>query len=108
MIRQFNATLEAALRGIGLRFSYIGSRGVNMNYSLDVNKPRASTTTFATSRKPFPIWASAYEVRTDGQWHYDSAVVSAQRSIGAGHLPFELHLRPTTPATTPTPPTPIT
>ena len=83
VIRQFNGTLEAALRGIGLRFSYIGSRGVNMNYSLDVNKPRASTTAFATSRKPFPIWASAYEVRTDGQWKYDSAVVSAQRSIGA-------------------------
>ena len=83
VIRQYNGTLEAALRGIGLRFSYIGSRGVHMNYGLDVNKPRASTTPFATSRKPFPIWASAFEVRTDGQWHYDSAVVSAQRSIGA-------------------------
>jgi hypothetical protein len=82
VIRQFNATLQAAVRGIGLSFSYIGSRGVNMNYGLDVNKPRASTTPFATARKPFPLWASAYEYRTDGQWHYDSAVVSAQRSIG--------------------------
>jgi hypothetical protein len=82
VIRQYNATLQTALRGIGLRFSYIGSRGVNMNYTLDVNKPRASTTAFATSGKPFPLWASAFEVRTDGQWHYDSAVVSAQRSIG--------------------------
>jgi hypothetical protein len=82
VIRQFNATLDAALRGIGLRFSYIGSRGVDMNYSLDVNKPRASTTAFATARKPFPLWASTYETRTDGQWHYDSGVVSAQRAIG--------------------------
>jgi Carboxypeptidase regulatory-like domain len=82
VIRQYNGTLEAALRGIGLRLSYIGSRGRNMNYLLDVNKPRASTTPFATSRKPFPIWASAYEVRTDGQWKYDSAVASAQRSVG--------------------------
>jgi hypothetical protein len=53
-----------------------------MNYGLDVNKPKASTTAFATSRKPFPLWASTYETRTDGQWKYDSGVVSAQRSIG--------------------------
>ena len=82
VIRQFNATLETALRGIGLRLSYIGSRGVNMNYSLDVNKPAASTIPFTNSRKPFPIWASTYEVRTDGEWHYDSAVVAAQRNVG--------------------------
>ena len=82
VIRQFNATLDAALRGIGLRLSYIGSRGVNMNYSLDVNKPKASTTAFTITRKPYPLWASTYETRTDGQWHYDSAVASAQRSIG--------------------------
>ena len=44
MIRQFNATLESAWRGFGLRVAYIGSRGVNMNYSLDINKPAASTT----------------------------------------------------------------
>jgi hypothetical protein len=82
VIRQFNATLETALRGFGLRLAYIGSRGVHMNYLLDVNKPAASSIAFTTSRKPFPIWASAYEVRTDGQWHYDSAVVSAQRTAG--------------------------
>ena len=81
-IRQFNATLDAAVRGIGLRFAYIGSRGSNMNYTVDINKPRASTTPFTTARKPYPIWASAYEYRTDGRWKYDSAVVSAQRWIG--------------------------
>ncbi len=82
VIRQYNATLEAGVRGFGLRFSYIGSRGVNMNYALDVNKPAASAIPFATSRKPFPLWASAYEVRTDGQWRYDSVVASAQRTAG--------------------------
>ena len=92
VIRQFNATLETALRGFGLRLAYIGSRGVNMNYTLDVNKPAASTIPFTNSRKPFPIWASAYEVRTDGQWHYDSAVVSAQRTVGPVTFTVELHL----------------
>ena len=82
VIRQYNATLEAVVRGFGLRLAYIGSRGVDMNYAVDINKPAASTIAFTNSRKPFPIWASAYEVRTDGQWHYDSAVVSAQRTAG--------------------------
>jgi hypothetical protein len=82
VIRQYNGTLETALHGLGLRLAYIGSRGIHMNYLLDVNKPLAGTIAFATSRKPFPLWASANEVRTDGQWHYDSAVVSAQRSAG--------------------------
>src|ERR1022692_4830022 len=69
-----------------LRAAYIGSRGVHMNYTLDVNKPQAGTIPFVTARKPFPLWASAYETRNDGQCHYDSAVVSAQRSMGP--VPF--------------------
>ena len=75
-----------------------------MNYALDINKPAASTIPFTTSRKPFPIWASAYEVRTDGQWHYDSAVVSAQRT--AGPVTFTSNFTgATTSVTTPTRPT---
>ena len=60
----------------------MGARGVNLNYTLDINKPQASTTAFTTSRKPFPLWANAYETRTDGAWHYDSAVVSVHRQAG--------------------------
>jgi hypothetical protein len=82
VIRQYNATLETKLAGFGLRFSYIGSRGVNMNYTLDVNKPKASTIPFTVSRRPNPIFASIYETRTDGSWHYDSAVAAAERHMG--------------------------
>ena len=82
VIRQFNTTLETVVHGLGLKLAYVGARGVDMNYALDVNKPAASTIPFTNARKPFPIWASAYEVRTDGQWHYDSAVASAQRTVG--------------------------
>ena len=82
IIRQYNATLETRLAGLGLRFSYIGARGVNMNYSLDTNKPRASTIPFTTARRPHPLFASTYETRTDGSWHYDSAVAAAERHAG--------------------------
>jgi hypothetical protein len=82
VIRQFNATLDASLFGFSLRAGYVGSRGANMNYTLDINKPKASGITFVNSRKPYPLWASAYETRTDGKWKYDSAVANAQRSFG--------------------------
>jgi hypothetical protein len=82
VIRQYNATLEGATHGLGLRVSYIGSRGKGMNYTLDINKPRASATPFATSRKPYPQFASAYVTRADGQWRYDSVVVQARRRAG--------------------------
>ncbi|MEO8595575.1 MAG: TonB-dependent receptor [Candidatus Solibacter sp.] len=82
VIRQFNATLDASVHGFALRFSYIGARGMDLNYKVDINKPRASTTAFTTARKPYPTWASAYEVRNDGKWKYNSGVISAQRWVG--------------------------
>lgn len=82
VIRQYHATLDASAWGLGLRASFIGARGAGMNYLLDVNKPAASTTPFATERRPYPQFASTYEVRTDGQWHYDSAVFQVQRRTG--------------------------
>jgi hypothetical protein len=86
VIRQYNATLESKLAGFGLRLSYIGSRGVDMNYMLDVNKPKASAVPFAISRRPYPVFASTYEFRTGGAWHYDSAVASAERRFGSVNL----------------------
>jgi hypothetical protein len=53
-----------------------------MNYTLDVNKPKASSTPFAISRRPYPVFSNTYETRTDGSWRYDSAVASAERHLG--------------------------
>ncbi len=82
VIGQYNGTLEAKLAGFGLRVSYIGARGVNMNYTLDTNKPKASTIAFTTARRPNPVFANTYETRTDGKWHYDSVVAAAERHFG--------------------------
>jgi hypothetical protein len=82
-IRQYNLTLEHTIAGFGLRASYIGARGVGMNYSLDINKALPSTVPFATSRLPYPQLTSAFVTRTDGQWHYDSGQVQAVKRFGA-------------------------
>jgi hypothetical protein len=81
-IRQYNATLERAFHGMDLRASYIGLRGTGLNYSLDINKPRAGTTAFSSSRLPYPQFLSTYVTRTDGQSRYDSAQVQAQKRVG--------------------------
>ncbi len=82
VIRQYNATLERAFGNLALRASYIGSRGVGMNYSLDVNKPAASTTQFSTSHLPYPQFGSTFVTRTDGSWRYDAVQLAASKRTG--------------------------
>lgn len=82
VIRQYHAGLDATTWGWHLRAAFIGARGKGMNYLLDTNKPPAGATPFTTARRPVPQFVSTYEVRTDGEWHYDSAVLQVQRRTG--------------------------
>ena len=79
---QYNFTVERMTRGLGLRAAFIGARGKNLNYAVDINKPQASSTPFTNARKPYPQFANAFVVRNDGQWHYDSVFVEAQKRSG--------------------------
>lgn len=82
VLRQFSFTLERAFGGAALSLSYVGFRGIHMNYSLDINKPPASTRPFDNARKPYPQFGSAYVFRTDGRWHYDSLVARVRNRSG--------------------------
>jgi hypothetical protein len=81
VIREFNLTVEREWRSLGLRASYIGNRGSGLNYSLNINKPQPSTTTFTASRRPYPQFNTVTMTRTDGRTHYDSLQLSAQRRL---------------------------
>jgi len=83
VIRQFNLTMEREFGGIGIRASYIGSRGSGFNYSLNTNKPRAGTVKFTNSMRPFPQFVSTTEYRTDGLWHYDSMQLEVMKRMGS-------------------------
>ena len=82
-IRQYNVTIEREVHGLGLRASYIGSRGSGFNYNLNIDKPVASTTAFSAARNPYPQFNNVSVTRTDGQWHYDSLQMEAQRRMGS-------------------------
>lgn len=83
VIRQFSLTLERALGPVALQASYVGFRGVHMNYMLDVNKPPASTVPFRNERKPHPQFASTFRYRTDGSWKYNGLAARARYRRGA-------------------------
>jgi len=81
-IHQFNFSIEREWKGLGLRSSYIGSRGIGLNYNIGINKPLPSLTAFAQSRRPFPEFVGATEARSDGRTKYDSFQIQAQKKMG--------------------------
>jgi hypothetical protein len=81
-IRQFNVTMEHEMKGLGLRASYIGTRGSGLNYSLNVDKPQASTTPFTSAAYPFQPFTGVTEYRQDGQLRYNSLQLEAMRKMG--------------------------
>ncbi|HWR53354.1 MAG TPA: carboxypeptidase regulatory-like domain-containing protein [Bryobacteraceae bacterium] len=83
-IRQFNFTLEQEIYNMGIRLSYIGMRNSGLNYgTYNMNKPQPSTTPFAQSRRPYPLFNSVNVFGTDGKVHYNSAQFEVQRRIGS-------------------------
>jgi hypothetical protein len=57
--QQYTLSLEHALtRDLGLRVSYIGSKGSQLPYRRDVNQPIASTVAFNNARRPYPAFAN--------------------------------------------------
>ncbi len=83
IIHQFNATLERDLgHGFGARVSYIGSRSHGLNYQLELNKPRASTTAFTAARRPFPQFVSTQYWQNDGNAKYNAGQIEIQKRSG--------------------------
>ena len=81
-IHQFNFSIEREYKNAGFRASYIGSRGRGLNYALNINKPRPSTTAFTADRRPFSQFIGVTDFRSDGSSNYDSLQLQAQRKMG--------------------------
>src|SRR5262249_29084356 len=54
--QQYSLSVEREMTNrIGLRVSYIGSKGTQLPYRRDVNQPLASTVAFNNARRPYPL-----------------------------------------------------
>ena len=89
VIHQFNLSVEREIHQVGVRVSYIGSRGLGLNYSFAANKPQPSTITWTQSRNPFPQVVGVTEYRTDGKTRYNSLQVEGKRRVGM--VQFDAH-----------------
>jgi hypothetical protein len=89
-IHQFNISLEREiLNRVGARVSYIGSRSVGLNYSVNINKPEPSAIPFTTDRRPSPQFVNINETRSDGRARYDAFQAQVRRR--AGQFTFNVH-----------------
>jgi Carboxypeptidase regulatory-like domain/TonB dependent receptor len=87
-IHQFNVTLEKEFHGLGLRASYIGSRGRGLRAFTQINEQRPNTVDEALPR-PFPQYRDISYLKNDFASRYDSAQFEVQRR--AGSFTFDAH-----------------
>jgi hypothetical protein len=82
-IQQYNVTYEREINSIGLRASYVGSHSSGLNYQVNTNLPKPSTTPFTASERPFPQFVNTTVARFDGSAKYDGLQLEAKRRAGS-------------------------
>jgi hypothetical protein len=85
--QQYSLSLERELaRDIGLRLSYIGSKGTQLAYRRDVNQPVASTVAFSNARRPYPLFSSINYADNGANMLYSGLQTAVQKRFSKGLL----------------------
>jgi len=86
-VQQYSLSVEReVVRDLGVRISYIGSRGSQLPYFRNVNQPPASTIPFAQSRRPYPLFNNINYSENGANSLYSGLQVQAQRRFSKGFL----------------------
>lgn len=80
-VQQWNLTLEKEIAHVGLRMSYMGTRGVELLYVRNINLPMPSTTAFAQSRRPYPLYGGISFQDNGGNNIYNGLQVEGVRRL---------------------------
>ncbi len=84
-VQQFNLTLEQNIGfDTGLRLSYIGTRGVKLVYTRNINQVPASTTPFSQSETPYPLYYSTFLFENGGYENYNALSAEVKRNFRHG------------------------
>lgn len=86
-VQQWNLTMEQDIgHGIGLRASYIGSRGANLETMEDLNQVPANTLGYdaVSSSRPYPIWGILQSVMNAAESNYNSFTFAAEKRFTNG------------------------
>lgn len=86
-VQQYSLSLERELtRDIGVRLSYIGSKGTQLVYRRDVNEPHASTQVFSAALRPYPQFNAVNYADNGANSLYSALQVQVQRRFSKGLL----------------------
>jgi hypothetical protein len=82
---QYSLTVERELaRHLGLRVSYIGTKGTQLAYMRNLNQPRASAEPFSQARRPFPFYNTVTYADNGANNSYQGLQVGLTRRFAAG------------------------
>lgn len=84
---QFSITIERQIaRDLGVRVSYIGNAGRQLPYQRNVNQPLPSSTPFAQSRRPYPLFGNILYGDNGANSSYNSLQTQVQKRFSKGLL----------------------
>jgi outer membrane receptor protein involved in Fe transport len=86
-VQQWNLTVERNLgESVGLRLSYSGSHGTNLEAMEDLNQVKANTQGYAqvAGSRPYPYWSVIQSVANADVSNYSSATAEFSRRSGKG------------------------
>jgi len=85
--QQYSLSLEREIaRDLGLRVSYIGSKGTGLAYRRDVNQPVAGTQPFSNSLRPYPLFGSINYADNGANSLYSGLETQVERRFNRGLL----------------------
>jgi len=90
-VQQWNLTFERELGfNTGLRISYVGNHGSNLQDMVDLNQVPANTVGYgvAGGNRPYPIWGIIESVANGARSNYNALNATAQKRFSNG-LQFE-------------------
>jgi hypothetical protein len=86
-VQQYSLLVEREVtRDIGVRVSYIGSKGTQLVYRRDVNQPVAGTAPFNNNLRPFPVFGSINYADNGANSLYSALQAQAQKRFSRGLL----------------------
>jgi hypothetical protein len=86
-VQQWNLTLEQDLgHSIGMRLSYSGSHGSNLEAMVDLNQVQPNTVGYAVAAAnlPYPDWSIIQSVTNLAESNYNSGTIEVSRRSGKG------------------------